>query len=120
MLWEIAAVTARGLHGPEHEALCLAFGIEYDPDAEWYERTHQLGTKVAELAQADGGASLVRLVLLSCAVRHMDRSRHDVGDSEGDDFLVDLLDRAGIDHANVPPDPVPGLDEAEGADEPAA
>ena len=122
MLWEIASDLARGLHGPAIQALNLAFGIEYDPDAEWHERTHQLGTKVAELAKADGGASLLRLVLLSCAVRHMDRSRHgDVDDSDGDDFLVDLLDRAGIEHADVPPDAVPDFDdEAEGANEPAA
>ena len=122
MLWEIASVTACGLHGPALQALNLAFGIEYEPDAEWHERTHRLGTRVAELAKADGGASLLRLVLLSCAVRHMDRSRHgDVDDSDDDDFLVDLLDRAGIDHADVPPDAVPGGDdEAEGANEPAA
>ena len=129
MLWEIAAVTTRGLHGPAQEALNLAFGIEYDPDAEWYERTHRLGEKVAELAQADGGASLVRLVLLACAVRHMDRSRHgDVDDSEDDDFLVNLLESAGLAHADVPSDPVSDPEaeayadvaEAEGADEPAA
>ena len=122
MLWEIASILVRGLHGPAHQALNLAFGIEHDPDVEWHERTHQLGEKVAELAKADGGASLLRLVLLATAVRHMDRSRHgDVDDSEDDDFLVDLLERAGIDHANVPPDAVPGGDaEAEGANEPAA
>ena len=120
MLWEIASISARGLNGPAHEALSLAFGIEYDPDLDWYERTHRLGAKVAELAKADGGASLLRLVLLATAVRHMDRSRHGDED-EGGDFLVDLLDRAGIDHADVPPDAVPDpYAEAEGADDPAA
>ena len=117
MLWQIASITARGLPGAAHDALCTAFGVAHDPDEDWYQRTHRLGARVGELAKADGGAALIRLVLLSCAVRHMDRFRHD--DGEGD-FLVELLDRAGIEHANVPPDPVPDHEtEAEGADEAA-
>jgi ParB/RepB/Spo0J family partition protein len=118
MLWQLASITVRGLSGATHEALCEAFGVERDPDESWYERAHRLGAKVTELAQADDGASLLRLILLACAVHHLDRTRHD--DDDGD-FLVELLERAGIDHAAVPPDPVAADDdEAEGADEPAA
>lgn len=116
MLWQLASITARGLSGAANDALYVVFGVEHDPDESWFERAHRLSAKVDELAKTDAG-TVIRLILLACAAHHLDRSRHD----DDGDFLVELLENAGIDPAAVPPDPVPDPDaDAEGVDEPAA